>query len=216
MAEAGDMWDPTAVAADSKLVVSFVVGKRTHEHTQVLVHDAKNRLRPGHLPVILTEAYGSYASAIVDALGRRYPQAGRPSSVLVRWPHGLAYGQGKNIYAQGRVERVEGRVIRGKARLNHVLYVLGDTPIKTRVVARHNGTSRLRNRRTGRQPLAFSKAPRSHRWMSGLSVGLSNFCRAHASVKKTQDTQVQHRSPAMAAKLTDHLWTIREWVLGPV
>jgi len=216
MPEAGDMWDHTAVAADSKLVVSLVVGKRTHEHTQVLVHDAQKRLRPGHLPVILTDAYVSYESAILDAFGRRYPQPGRPSSVLVRWPQGLAYGQVKKIYAKGRVERVEVRVVRGKARLNHVLYLLGYKQINTSVVERHNGSSRLRNRRKVRKTLAFSKAPRYHRWMSWLSVGLYNFCRAHASLKKIQDTQVQHRSPAMAAKLTDHLWTIREWLLCPV
>jgi hypothetical protein len=54
--EAGDMWDHTAVAADSKRVVSLVVGKRTPEQTRSLVHDAKRRLRPGHLPAIFPDA----------------------------------------------------------------------------------------------------------------------------------------------------------------
>ena len=54
---AGDMWDHTAVAADSKLVVSLVVGKRTQEQTTALVQDAKSRLRPRHLPAIFTDAY---------------------------------------------------------------------------------------------------------------------------------------------------------------
>jgi hypothetical protein len=49
-----------------------------------------------------------------------------------------------------------------------------------------------------------------------LSVGLYNFCRGHGSLKSIQDTHVQHRSPAMAAKLTDHIWTVREWLLCPV
>jgi IS1 family transposase len=62
--EAGDRWTHTAVAADSKLVVSCVVGKWTHEQTQVLGHDTKRRLRPGHLPVIFTDAYEGYESAI--------------------------------------------------------------------------------------------------------------------------------------------------------
>ena len=56
-AEAGDMWDHTAVTADSKLVVSLVVGKRgAHEQPKALVHNAKRCLRPGHLPVIFTAA----------------------------------------------------------------------------------------------------------------------------------------------------------------
>jgi hypothetical protein len=56
-AEAGDIWDHTAMAADSKLSVSLVVGKRTHAHTQAVVYDAKQRRRPGHLPAIFTDAY---------------------------------------------------------------------------------------------------------------------------------------------------------------
>ena len=54
---AGDLWDHTAVAADSKLIVSLVVGKRTHEQTRALGHDPQKRLRPGPLPAIFTEAY---------------------------------------------------------------------------------------------------------------------------------------------------------------
>jgi len=64
---AGDMWDHTAVTADSKLVVSLVVGKRTQDHTNALVHDAKRRLRPGHLPAICTAAYTGYETALLEA-----------------------------------------------------------------------------------------------------------------------------------------------------
>ena len=62
------------------------------------------------------------------------------------------------IYKGGRVVRVDVRAIRGKARLNHVLYLLGYNHINTSVVERHNGTSRLRNRRKVRKTLTFSKA----------------------------------------------------------
>jgi hypothetical protein len=88
--------------------------------------------------------------------------------------------------------------------------------INTSVVEQHNGTSRLRNRRKVRKTLTFSKATRYHRWMSWLSVGLYNFCHAHSSLKIKQEAQVSHRSPAMAAKLADHIWSTREWLLCPV
>jgi hypothetical protein len=95
--EAGDMWDHTAIAADSKLLGSLVVGKRTHEQTRALVQDAKTRLRPGHLPAIFTDAYDGYASAILEAFGRRYPASshgatGQSRRPILRWPQGLAYG----------------------------------------------------------------------------------------------------------------------------
>jgi IS1 family transposase len=218
---AGDLWDHTAVTADSKLVVSLVVGKRTQEQIHTLVKDAKSRLRAGHLPAIFTDAYAGYESAILEAFGRRYPAPGlnaqgrAPRSVL-RWPQGSAYGQVKKHYQRGRVERIEVRALYGKARLKYVLSLLGYQHINTSAVERHNGTSRLRNQRKVRKTLAFSKAPRYHRWMIWLSVGLYNFCRGHSSLKRVQDTQVQHRSPAMAAQLTDHIWTVREWLLCPV
>ena len=48
LGEAGDVWDHTAVAADSKLVVSLRVGKRPYDQTLAFVQDAKSRLRQGH------------------------------------------------------------------------------------------------------------------------------------------------------------------------
>jgi IS1 family transposase len=219
--EAGDMWDHTAIAADSKLVVSVVVGKRIPELTRALVHDAKSRLRSGYLPAIFTDAYDGYETAILAAFGRRYPRprhGGRGGSPnpLIRWPQGLAYGQVKKSYKRGQVERVDVRVIRGKARRTHVLYLPGYKQINTSVVERHNGTSRLRNRRKVRKTLTFSKARRYPCWMSWLSGTLYNFCRAHGSWKVTQDTQVNQRSPAMAAGLANYIWTTREWFLCPI
>ena len=108
------------------------------------------------------------------------------------------------------------RIVHGKARLKHVLYLLGYKVINTSAVERHNGTSRLRNQRKVRKTLAFSKATRYHRWMSWLAVGLDNFCRTHRSLKLQHEAQVAQQSPAMAAKLADHIWTPGEWLLCPV
>jgi hypothetical protein len=204
------------VAADSKLVVSLVVGKRTDEQSLALIQDAKSRLRQGHLPAIFTAAFVSYASALLEVFGRRYPSKDRGRGAVLRWRQGLAYGQVKKRDKGHRVERVEVRVVHGKARLQHVLYLVGYKQINTRVVERHNGTSRLRNQRKVRKTLAFSKAHRYHRWMNWLSVGRYNCCRPHSRLQIKQESQITHRSPAMAAGLTDHMWSTREWLLRPV
>jgi len=167
-AEAGARWDPTAVTADSKLVVSLVVGTRTQPQTKTLVYNAKRRLRSGHLPAIFTDAYEGYESAILEAFGRRYPApahgaSGRARRSSLRWPQGLAYGQVKKHYTGRGIERVKVRGLYGKARLKHVLALLGDKQINTSVIERHNGTRRLRNQRKVRKTLAFSKVPRYHR-----------------------------------------------------
>lgn len=103
------------------------------------------------------------------------------------------------------------RVVPGKARLKHVLSLLGYNVIHTSAVERQNGTSRWRNPRKVRQTLAFAKATRYHRWMRWLAVGLYNFCHRHRSLKSQHEAQVSHRSPAMAANLADHIWSTREW-----
>jgi hypothetical protein len=215
------MGDHTAIAADSQLLVSLVGGTRTHEQTRALGHDTKKRLRPGPLPALFTAAYEGYESAMRAAFGRHYPArhhdtTGRSRRPILRWPQGLAYGQVKKHYKGRGIERVDVRVVHGKARLTHVLSLLGYKGINTSVVERHNGTSRLRNQRKVRQTLAFSKATRYHRWMSWLAVGLYNFCHAYSSLKSRHEAYVSHRSPAMAAKLTDPIWSTGEWLRCPV
>ena len=190
-------------------------------HVAVLLPPIARSLLLGHLPAIFTDAYAGYESALLEAFGRRYPQprhgvTGRAARPVVRWPQGLAYGQVHKHYKGSRVERVDVRVIHGKARLKHVLALLGYKQINTSAVERHNGTSRLRNQRKVRKTLAFSKASRYHRWMSWLSVGLYNFCHVHRSLRIKQEAQISHRSPAMAAKLADHVWSTRQWLLCPV
>ena len=204
------------MAADSKLVGSLMMGKRTSAQTLALVQDAHDCLRSGHLPTILTDAFASYESALLTVFGRRYPAKGRGHRPVMRWRQGLAYGQVKKSYKGGRVEGVAVRAVHGKARLEQVLYLLGDKQLNTSVGERHNGTSRLRNQRKVRKTLAFSKARRYHGWMSWVSVGLYNFCRPHSSLKIKQADQVTQRSPAMAGGVTDHLWSTREWLLRPV
>jgi hypothetical protein len=68
---------------------------------------------------------------------------------LVRWPQGLAYGQGKN-HDKGRgIAWDEVRALYGKARLQPVLTLLGSKQINPRAVERHKGTSHLRHQRKG-------------------------------------------------------------------
>jgi hypothetical protein len=125
-AAAGDMGDHTAIAADSQRIVSLVVGKRTHEQTRALVHATKQRLHPGHLPALCTDAYDGSEAAILAAFGRRslVPDPslpGRSRRSVLRSPQGLAYGQVKKQSKGRGIERVDVRGVHGKARLKHVL-----------------------------------------------------------------------------------------------
>ena len=127
--QAGDFWDHTAIAPDSKLIVSLVVGKRTKDQTQALVRDTQSCLRKGHLPALFSDGYDGYEPSILEAFGRRYAApktglTGRPRLDIIRWPQGLAYGQviksAKGLLSDG----IHLKVIRGKAQLLHTLSLL--------------------------------------------------------------------------------------------
>jgi IS1 family transposase len=215
------MWDHVAIDPQSKLVVSLAVGKRTEEQTRQLVQDARERLAPGCLPALFSDAYEAYPGAILEAFGKRYPVSrkggkGRRPNPKLRCPRGLVYAQVKKHYRGRRVERVEIRPIFGKGKLADTLGQLGFNQVNTSAVERLNNTSRQRDRRQTRKSLAFSKESRYHCWMRWLATTLYNFCWDHRSLRLREGDKVCHRSPAMAAGLTDRIWSIREWLLCPV
>ena len=197
------------------------MGKRTQPQTQELLSDTQSRLRKGHLSVLFSDGYEGYEPAILEAFGRRYAApktglVGRPRLDIIRWPQGLAYGQVVKSTKEKLSDGIHLKVIRGKAQLLHTLSLLGYEKINTSRVERHNGTSRLHNQRKVRKTLAFSKSHLYHGWMSGLSVVQYNFCRPHGSLRIKDERGFHHRTPAMAAGLTNRIWSTRDWLLSPI
>jgi hypothetical protein len=218
--EAGDMWDYPAVVADSTFVIFLIVGKRTYEQTQEPVHDIKSRLRLSHLPAIFTDSYEGYGPAILVAFGRRdsvprYGKGGRPSRPQRRWPQGLAYGQVKKLYKGGRVERIDVKVLYGKAGSNTCCPCLAINTcirvwwsiITAPVVSVIDGRC---------------VRPRVCQTVSVLSVDELAVGDAVQFLLGVWEPAAhargagRHRSSVMAAGLADHSWTTRQWLLYPI
>lgn len=215
------MWDHVAIDPQSKLVVALEVGKRTEQQTHRLVQQVKDRLAPGCLPALFSDAYEVYPQAILETFGNRYPATrqggrGRRPNPVLRRPRGLVYAQLKKHYKGKRVERVEIRPIFGKGKLAATLRELGFHQVNTSAIERLNNTSRQHDRRQARKSLGFSKEGRYHRWMRWLATTLYNFCWDHSGLRQREGARVSHWSPAMAAGLTGHIWSVREWLLCPV
>ena len=90
--------------------------------------------------------------------------------------------------------------------------------INTSFIERQNGTDRNRNSRKVRKTLCFSKEREEHDSMTFFSLYSYNFCWPIRTLR-IQDNWGEvssPRTPAMAAGLTDHVWSIREWVSFPV
>jgi hypothetical protein len=104
------------------------------------------------------------------------------------------------------------------------LYLLGgllkrstaSTTINTSFVERNNGTDRHRNSRKRRKTCGFSKDLAMHRAASYF-IGYSyNFCWPVRTLRVRKDGGPwQARTPAMAADLSDHIWSTEEWITYP-
>jgi IS1 family transposase len=216
----GDCWDHVAFDPEHRLVVSVVPGERTAESAQELVSDVKERLGDRVPELITTDEYAPYAGAILEAFGEevvppRTGQPGRPKKPYKVAPAGLNYATVHKTRKKGRVVEVAKRVIFGTAAtLEKALVNSGvSRTVNTSFVERHNGTDRNRNARKVRKTYCFSKDWWIHRAVTFLTMYSYNFCWPVRSLKSEAG---EARAPAMMAKLTDHVWTLAEWIKRPV
>ena len=88
--------------------------------------------------------------------------------------------------------------------------------MNTSFIERQNATDRGRNARKSRKTYRFSKDWQVHEAMTFLTMYSYNFCwRVRTLRIKESDGRWRQRSPALAAKLTDHVWTWKEWFTRP-
>ena len=206
------------------MVVSVVPGERTAENVVAVVEDVKRRTEGRLMDLITTDGYRAYEEAILDAYGEtitppRTGQRGRPKAPYKVAPKGLTYAVVEKTRAKGRVVSIVTRVVFGT--MAAVVAALGmsrvSTTINTSFVERQNGTDRHRNARKARKTYRFSKDWRFHEAVTYLTLYSYNFCWPVRTLAVKDDRgQRQPRSPAMAAGLADHVWSMAEWFSTPV
>jgi IS1 family transposase len=216
----GDHWDHVALDPDHRLVVSVVTGKRTAENTGALVRDFHRRTSGRLMSLITTDEYAPYRGAILDVYGEtitppRSGRRGRPRKSYKVPPAGLTYATVHKTRAKGRVVKVEQRIIFGTA--GDVGAALARSAssraVNTSFVERQNGTDRNRNARKVRKSYCFSKDWSVHRAITYFTMYSYNFCWAVRTLRvKGEDGTWQRQTPAMAAGLTDHVWSLSEWL----
>ena len=219
----GDYWDHVAFDPEHRLVVSVVPGARAIENTEALVADFHRRTEGRVMNLMTSDDYPAYETAILHAYGEtvtppRTGKRGRPRAPYRVPPSGLTYATVTKRRAKGRVVEVGTRVVFGTVAA--VLLALGmskvSRAINTAFIERENGTDRHRNARKARKTYRFSKDWRYHEAVTYLSLDSYNFCWPVRTLT-TADAEGRRvrRSPAMAAGLTDHAWSIAEWLSRP-
>jgi IS1 family transposase len=212
-----------ALDPESRLVVSLVVGKRTEGATHALVGDFHRRTGGRVMRLITSDEYPVYASAIRDTYGQvvappRTGRPGRPPKARIVVPSAVTYATVHKERENNRVVSVRARVVLGTASAVAAALVASavSTAVNTCFVERHNGTDRNRCSRKARKTYGFSKDWDVHRAATVFSYFSYNFCWPVRTLSvKGGDGRWRTRTPAMAAGLTNHVWSLREWLALP-
>ena len=209
---------------ENKLVVAVVPGKRTAENTETLVAEFHRRTGGRLMRLMTSDDYPAYETAILHAYGEtvtppRTGKRGRPKGSYKVAPAGLTYATVTKRREKGRVVEIGTRIVFGTVAA--VLLALGmskvSRAINTAFVERQNGTDRHRNARKARKTYRFSKSWRHHEAVTYLSLYCYNFCWPVRTLRIEDDQgNWRKRSPAMAAGLADHVWSMAEWLSRPV
>ncbi len=181
----GDVWTWTAICADTKLIVSYLIGSRSTDVAREFMEDVAGRL--ANRVQLTTDGYSPYLEAVDMAFGGEIDYA-----MLQK-----LYGddpQPQKRYSPAKCLGTQRETIRGNPDPDH---------ISTRYVERQNLTMRMSMRRFTRLTNAFSKKLENHAAALSLYFMYYNFVRIHQTLRCT---------PAMAAEVTDRLWTIEDLI----
>jgi hypothetical protein len=219
----GDCWDHVALDAASRLVLSVVPGRRSEEHTLLLVQDVAARTGGAPLDLFTSDENPAYAWALLEVYGewmqpqRQGARGRQPDPVLVP-PQDLTYATVHKTRKNNRVVKVEARVVYGTvAAVQAALDASAvSASVSTAYVERHNGTDRNRNARKGRKTYCFSKDWDVHAALTYFTMYSYNFCWPVRTLRqKVGRKRYRQRTPAMAAGLADHVWSLQEWLTYP-
>lgn len=209
--------------AEHRLVLCVVPGRQSVEHTLELVRDVARRTGEQPLNLFTSDENPAYAIALLEVYGipkqpqRKGRRGPKPRPVKVPPPE-LVYAAVHKTRQNNRVVHVETRRVYGtKAALAEAL---ANSAVSERVttvyVERQNGTDRNRNARKVRKTYCFSKDWEVHEAVTYFTMYSGNFCWPVRTLRDGDRKKgYRQRTPAMAAGLTDHIWTLKEWLSYP-
>jgi IS1 family transposase len=227
--ERSPRWVWVALDPESKLLLAIDVGERTLAMAQRVVHQVAQVLAPDCAPLFLTDGFREYMTALLTHYGqwlqppRRQATGPTPKPRWMPLPQ-LLYAQVVKTVRRRRRVRVQHRVVFGTLEtVNAVLAPLG-CQINTAFIERLNLTIRHHVAAVGRRVTTLCKGEEGLQQQLVLYQTYYHFCLPHASLRQplpepipTNGTgsakQWRPYTPAMAAGLTDRVWTLREVLL---
>jgi len=181
----GDTWTWTAICPDSKLIVAWHVGSRNANDAYWFVHDLKERL--ANRVQLTSDGHRSYLESVESAFGCNIDFA-----QLIKLYGNESSPSPEVHYSPAVCTGTRRTVICGVPDQKH---------ISTSICERQNLTMRMQMRRFTRLTNGFSKKIESHKHAVALHFLWYNFARIHQTLRIT---------PAMAAGIANHVWSLEE------
>jgi IS1 family transposase len=186
----GDVWTWVAIEAETKLVPTWLVGERGVTDAMIFIADLATRLK-GRIQ-ITTDGLRMYID-VIDSVFQ-----GKVDYATLHKLYGKDARDDETKYSPAKVNGTEKKVILGNPDMRKV---------STSYVERQNLTMRMGMRRFTRLTNAFSKKIENHTAAVAIHFAYYNLCRPHQTLKNPYA-----RTPAMAAGIEDHVWTLKELV----
>ncbi len=188
----GDVWTWTAICADTKLVPSWYIGDRSADTAELFMHDLASRLT--NRVQLTTDGHRAYLSAVEAAFGADIDYA------MLHKIYGDASGKSdERRYSPAVCTGIDVRPVTGNPDLRLA---------STSYVERQNLTMRMGMRRFTRLTNGFSKKVENLAHAVSLHYMHYNFARPHKTLTKAANGYPT--TPAMAAGVADHVWTLTE------
>ena len=199
-------------------------GARDAEGTEALVGEFRRRTGARTMRLMTSDSYPAYETAILGAYGAtvtppRTGKPGRPKGPSTVPPPGLVYATIEKVRKKGRVVAILTHVIFGT--MAAVAAALAGSrvsrSVNTSFIERQNATDRHHNARKSRKTYRISKDWRFHEAATYFTMSSYNFCWPVRTLREPiGDGHWRKQTPAMAAGLTDHLWSMSEWISLPI
>lgn len=202
------------------MLVGIVIGRHTQESADLLIEKVYSA-SDGTIPLFTSDELPHYKEALLKRYGilemtpREPHKRGRPRKArLVPHPD-LDYAQVVKHRRKGRVVKVETSVIFGDPK--RIAYRLANSPVSNQIniafVERNNLTLRQSSKRLARKSTGFSKNKKRLGFQLSLAVVYYHFVKVHSSLRLRAEVSGKrrlNRTPAMAAGITDRIWTMKE------
>lgn len=237
--ERGDDWDHVALDAENRLVLAVHSGKRTLKSCQKVISELESRTGGRKDLYLTSDEHEPWKKAIETVYSQtqelivreeeeeetqkklkklKITPLDKATYVSSQDSTGLVYATVKKERKAGRISKVTKTLVFGKYKWlkTYLCRSKVSKTINTSFLERNNATDRHQNSRKNRKTYRFSKDKNVHHACSDFVIFSYNFCWPVRTLKiKNKEGGYLQRTPAMAAQLTDHVWSVEEWVTYP-